>query len=196
MQVAGDFRLGETDSADSGVYARLTGSWGQLAATWGCLGPAILGLAGIFLIGDDLDGGRKLIWVVLVVVFAWLPLGIGLLARRLLRSARLARGATETAFCRFEADDEGLRASLDGVSHSLAWSRVTEIMRYQDLWIFAGGVSLCLPRRWFADRAAEAAFLDHALSRLSPEAVARSWDAVFVRKGHGVAWTGYGHGAA
>jgi hypothetical protein len=196
MQVAGDFRLGETDSAGSGIYVHLTGPLGRLAATWGCVGPALLGLVGFFLLGSELDDRRLLIWGALVIVFAWLPLGICLLLGRLLRSARLARGATETTFCRFDADDEGLRASLDGVTHAIAWPRITEIMRYRDLWIFAGATSLCLPRRWFADAAAEAAFLKHALSHLSPEALARSRDATFVCSGKAAPWASYGHGAA
>lgn len=194
MQVAGDFRLGETDSAGSGIYARLTGPLGRLAVTWGCVGPALLGLVGFFLLGEALDNRRLLIWGALVIVFAWLPLAISLTAGRLLRSARLARGATEAAFCRFDADDEGLRASLDGVTHTIAWPRITEIMRYRDLWIFAGATSLCLPRRWFADAAAEAAFLKYALSRLTPEAVERSGDATVVGSGKAGPWKGYGQG--
>lgn len=195
MQVAGDFRLGETDSAGSGIYARLTGFWGSLGLNWGCIGPALLGIVGILLLRDDLDDQSRLLWLAVVLVFGWLPIVIGLLIRRLLRNARLARGATETAFCRFDADDDGLRASLDGVNHGIAWRKVTEIMRYRDLWIFAGSVSLCVPRRWFADAAAEAAFLNHALARLSPEAVARSWDATFVCSGKAAPWKGYGCGA-
>ena len=194
MQISGDIRLGEADSASSAIFARMAGPAGRVLQIAGCMGPALLAVVGIYLL-DQAEGtsnSMSAIWIALCVAVIYLPFLIQFLARRAMRSARLARGATETTFCTLDLDDEGMQMDWDGARHWCAWSKVSEVILYRDMWVVITGIGYCLPRRLFGDQTEEAAFLDHVLTHLSPEAVTRSWDASFVRSGKAVAWTGYG----
>jgi len=57
----------------------------------------------------------------------------------------------------------------------LAWWSISEIIPGRGCWLFVGmGMAYFLPRRFFADPIAEAAFLRACLEKMQPEARARS----------------------
>ena len=67
-----------------------------------------------------------------------------------------------------------------GAVHAIApWAAVTEIFKAKGYWIFMVGMNAWVaPKRFFADEAAEMAFIRAALAHLSEAARNRSKDAV------------------
>ncbi|MBI1404700.1 MAG: hypothetical protein GC145_01075 [Caulobacter sp.] len=194
MQVTGDLRLGEADSASTAIYIRMAGFAGRVMLAASCTGPGIVGLGGLLLLSRMGKAGESLIlpWVGFTLIIAYLPLFVQFLARRATRSAQLARGAQQTTLCRFNLDDAGMRMDWDGAEHWCAWGKVSEVFLCRNMWVVVSGLGYCVPRRLFPDQEAEAAFLEFVLSRLTPEALERSWDATLVRNGDAKPWTGYG----
>ena len=114
-----------------------------------------------------------------LVIGGWLYLN---LCRRLsvaqFRKQLHARGLPLDMPSRFELTPEQLVHTGHGMTTSADWSGVTELFRVKGYWIFmAVSLPFVVPERFFADRRSEREFIAEALSRMSPEARARSADA-------------------
>jgi hypothetical protein len=84
-------------------------------------------------------------------------------------------GSPELFPTRFRFDDEGLAADGGRVSHRIAWPAVLFVVPSREHWLVqADTLTLAVPRRAFADAAAEQAFLDLAEARMSEDARRRS----------------------
>jgi hypothetical protein len=80
--------------------------------------------------------------------------------------------------------DHSLVADGETWRIEVQWRSIVEILRAGPVWVFAGqSTTIYVPRRFFADLAAERAFLAAALGRLSDEAVQRSVTARRVAEG-------------
>lgn len=98
--------------------------------------------------------------------------------RTLLPNACRRLGAAEESDARITADDTGLRIQ-GGIDMSVPWTGVLMIAPSKTAWLFMiGGMACFAPRRFFADKAAERAFVAYCLQRIPPEARARSREAV------------------
>jgi hypothetical protein len=76
---------------------------------------------------------------------------------------------------RFRFTDEAIETVNERVSHRISWDAVLFVAPGPDHWLVqADTLTLAIPRRAFADPAAEQAFLDFAQARLSNAARSRS----------------------
>jgi hypothetical protein len=109
---------------------------------------------------------------------AGLFLGLRLYSRRHLTGflAGLRKlGSPATLPTRFLFDAEGIRTENDRFAHRIAWPAVLFIIPGPDHWLVqVDTMTIAIPRRGFADAAAEQAFLDLARLRMSNEARERS----------------------
>ena len=76
---------------------------------------------------------------------------------------------------RFRFTPEAIETENERVSHRIAWHAVLLVMPSRDHWLLqADTLTLAIPRRAFADPAAEQAFLDLVQALISDEARSRS----------------------
>jgi hypothetical protein len=105
-------------------------------------------------------------------------LGLRLYSRRHLRGilASLSKMGSPPLFpTRFRFEDEAIHVDSERVSHRVAWSAVLFVAPSREHWLVqADTLTLAVPRRAFADAAAEQALLDLAEASLSEEARSRS----------------------
>ena len=75
----------------------------------------------------------------------------------------------------FRFGPDGIETVNERVSHRIAWPAVLFVVPSRDHWLLqADTLTLAIPRRAFADPAAEQAFLDLVQARISDEARSRS----------------------
>ena len=119
------------------------------------------------------------------VPILWLAGGIlGLMAALKVLSSQHLRGflgglrkmgSPETFPTRFRFDETGISVDSERLSHRAPWGCVLFIIPSPNHWLIqADTTTLAIPRRAFADSVAEAAFLELAAERLSPDAKRRS----------------------
>lgn len=105
-------------------------------------------------------------------------IGIVLLLRfapKMAQDAWRIRGVPPRMDMTYRIEDQTLVIVGPTTEVRLVWWSVSEIIPGRDCWLFVGmGVSYFLPRRFFADLAAEKAFLSACLEKMSPEARTRS----------------------
>jgi hypothetical protein len=102
------------------------------------------------------------------------------MAKKQFRHRLQGRGLPVTFPLRVEVGDR-LRYVLGGCEQIADWTCVSELFRAGEYWVFlAQSNAIFVPRRAFADAAAETEFLKAALARMSPGASALSPQAVAV----------------
>lgn len=80
-------------------------------------------------------------------------------------------GSPELFPTRFRFDDEAIHIDSERLSHRVAWSAVLFVVPSREHWLVqVDTMTLAVPRRAFADPAAEQAFLDLAETRISEAA--------------------------
>ncbi|WGM37358.1 hypothetical protein AMEJIAPC_00256 [Caulobacter sp. NIBR1757] len=178
------------------VFGRTTGLLGKVLQYVPVLAFAAMAAVGTHLIqgGAANPTPKNMIWsgAVLATVLVYF-MNQRLIRWLYLRKAREV-GEAPANECDYQLTDKGLRITWPGYLYEIAWDRISQIALYQNAWLFIASQSYFLPRRLFADNDAERTFLAFALQRLSEEARDRSREAVEVREGMVVAWTGYGKG--
>ncbi|TPG56073.1 YcxB family protein [Sphingomonas glacialis] len=119
----------------------------------------------------------------ITVEFAFLGLAlgafiIGRLAGPSLRNALARRGQAYEQPLTFELTPESLVYNLADVTMAARWSCVTDLYQTRRYWVFlVQSSAMVLPRRFFADRAAEQDFIAAVTARMTAAALARSPDA-------------------
>ena len=90
--------------------------------------------------------------------------------------AALCRMGSPPLFAtRFRFGPEGIETVNERVSHRIAWPAVLFVVPSRDHWLVqADTLTIAIPRRAFADPAAEQAFLELAEASISEEARSRS----------------------
>ena len=118
--------------------------------------------------------------VLAIVVGGWLALIVYLRfcnrwAVSRFRKKMVERGLKTRFAYSLEVSDEALTLQVSDVRSIAPWTAVTEIFRSKPYWIFLVRTNPWFaPSRFFADQAAEKAFLREALAHMTPEARARS----------------------
>ncbi len=181
MQITGDCRVGEAAKVAPRVQ-RLIG-----VPRW----PLLLWLAMIlvFVALGGMAGAQAGWWLHVpslisllggIFLGSWLSWALGLpLYRRLhirvFRKHFLDRGGVDPLPLTVELTPDHLTHTLGAVRRTIPWSAVTHLLGPPGFWVFvAQGEAIYLPRRLFADPAAERAFVAEALSFMGEAAKARS----------------------
>ena len=168
--------MAEAQKACGPLGKRLFG-WGRYIWLAHLLLIIVAGLVGQAVIDMLIDGGFGVFGFIAIVLG-----GIPLMARAIRTNQRKAwtkRGVPVVSSITYRQTDEGL--VLDGplTETKLRWKGLTEIAPGRDAWLFSGqGAAYFLPKRLFIDGAAERDFLAACLARMTPEAQARSVEAV------------------
>jgi hypothetical protein len=146
-----------------------------LALAGGIIGATLIGMI-LPLISLRLRGLLSLLWV--AGGFLGLLAALRILARLQLRGFLdgLRRLGTPAVFhTRFRFDDKGIAIASQRSSFEAHWSSVLFVIPAPEHWLLQIDLTtLALPRRIFADAAAERSFLDLAAEHLTPDAKARS----------------------
>ncbi|MEJ1937490.1 hypothetical protein WDZ92_45425, partial [Nostoc sp. NIES-2111] len=192
MKVEGDIRIGEGAAYATKATAPITKApWPLLISmavsaisTFAALGFSEV-LADIGIIPSMLE---PLVMIVAgggAIIFS-LRVCQAVQVRNFRRSLH-ARGVSDPLWTAFEVTDQGLICRSDAMEYRADWRAVTDLLKVGPYWVaLAQAQPLMLPRRFFADSAAETAFVSAVFERLAPEAQARSRDAHhFVGAGRG-----------
>ena len=175
MEVVGDIGIFESQKACAPLRKHLLGR--LVFAQWGFLGGLIVGEFIFSALVDLVAPGFGVIGLVawaLGAFYFWVRY-----ARGLAPKAWLARGVAAVSQVTYRIDDAGMAIDNDVAQTRLAWSGISQIAPGVGSWLFIGpGQAWFLPRRLFAEPATERAFLAACLERMSPEAKARSNEAV------------------
>ncbi|MGA0601448.1 hypothetical protein ACO2Q3_12160 [Caulobacter sp. KR2-114] len=182
MQLETQIRVGEAARAGTMVARRWGG--GGAAAILVSLCVAVVGMsaanmavraagAGLGLSHDHLN---------LAALIGSLVVGLGValpISTRILRAVakwRMARGGVVGPFpARYELTDDAFIYTLGEITRTVPWRVTSELLLARGWWVLmAQAEPLYLPRRAFADPAAEQAFVGEILRRLPPAARARS----------------------
>jgi hypothetical protein len=175
MEISGVILAGEGARACGPLRRRLMG-WKSNVAWVSTPLAVILCFAGVE-ICRRIAPGLEALGVILGALLAWIV--ATRLARRLMAGAWRARGLTDTQDATYRVEDDALVFDTPGVQTRLAWTRISEIAPGAKAWLFIGvGQAYFLPTRFFTDPGGEAAFLAACVERLTPEARARSGEAV------------------
>ena len=180
-EASGEYRFGEVTAA-AGVFQRrlyrgrsrfgfasflgvgLFGLWGVAALGQG--GPAPIANGGVTLLGMLLVaavvGGAYLFW-----------------RRRTIEALWRERGVVGPWPMSYVADATGLTIRQPGQETRIAWDAVTEVAPAPTHWIFfANLLGHPMPRKFFADTAAERVFIAEVVRHLGLEARAWSPEAI------------------
>ena len=96
-------------------------------------------------------------------------------ARTLLPKAWMARGVPANSTATYRVEAEGLVIAGGNSETRLFWPGISQIAPGNESWLLIGpGLAYFLPKRFFADQAAERAFLAACFEKLTPEAQTRS----------------------
>lgn len=128
------------------------------------------------LVSLRLEGLASLLWI--AGAFLGLMAALRILSGEHLRGfiKGLRRlGSPDVFPTRYRFDDEGIAVENDRMCYAVPWSSVLFIMDSPAHWLVqVDSTTLAIPRRAFADPAAERAFLELAAAHLRPEARKRS----------------------
>jgi hypothetical protein len=95
------------------------------------------------------------------------------------RKTLMGQGVPLEVGVRWDLDGEGVRYQIGDITTEAPWRAVSEIFHERGWWIvMAQGTPMFAAERYFADTAAQRAFVGEVLSHLSDEARARSAPAV------------------
>ena len=184
MRVEGTLRIGEAAPVAARAIRPLTGHPRQLVLS--VLAPLAGGFAGfvvavvIGLVTEDASFWLNWLPLVGLLIGAWASVGLcRRWAVRRFAKAMKARGSSEVLNVEVEISDAGLLQNMGGLEHRAPWSVVSDLVLVPGYWVFlAKGTPLYLPRRYFADEAAEKAFIGSALLHMDEPGRQRSPDAM------------------
>ena len=176
--ITGTIQIGEAQATVSATGKRQRGSllW-HWVLMFSLLGG--VGLIGVLLaIPAKVDGGTGLtIGMIggLLIYMRWSKI----LTVWRCRKTLMARGVPADLAVRWDVTDQSVRYQVGDVTTEAAWRAVTEIFHDKGWWIvMAQGTPMFAADRFFADDAAQRAFVAEVLSHLSDEARTRSAAAV------------------
>lgn len=184
MQVGGEMQIGEAARFAARASGRLSGHpkpmiIANLVAALATIVPIVA-----FGVWRSIAEAPAWLWAPAVLVAMAFGLWAGPAACRgytvgVFRRNLADRGLPVQFQSRFEITDEALICTTGRMRMSADWAAVSDIVQTEPYWILlAEGHPQFLPRRFFASRAEEKAFLGAILARMAPEARARSGDAV------------------
>lgn len=180
MKISGTIQIGEASHLAGRATKPLTGA--PMPVIIANLAAGAVGLAGAVTLG--LLRMPALLWIVwgpvLIVLASWVARK-AVLAYSVPRFRRAleSRGVENPLPTEIELQDWGLVQRSDGCELRVEWRRISECLRVGPYWVLiAVSQPVFVPRRWFADVAAERAFVDTCLARMDAAARARSRDAV------------------
>lgn len=120
------------------------------------------------------DWGSILLAIISVGAFFWMIFA----SQKLLPAAWARRGVSPNPFASYSVEDDALVISSPHSQTRLNWVGISEIIPGNAAWLFIGqGMAYFLPRRFFSEPGAEAAFLSACLDRMTAEARALSVEA-------------------
>ena len=177
--ISGEFRLAETGDVTRVLLRRLLG-WRRFAP----LAALAIFFAGLLMTSaviaavaapdvraSAVIGADGALCTVALYLWAWLWRGVILRAWR-------RRGVPDPMRIRVETTAEAMLFAVGEVTTRFPWMEVSEITPSRTRWVVVAHYSAWgIPRRFFQDVPAERAFVADVLSRLSPEARARSDEA-------------------
>jgi hypothetical protein len=176
MQADGEMRMGEAASAASWALSRANG--------FGILGYLVYFVVYFAVLMGVINLAERLLppmWSGLLILPLILVTAVGgiygMTRMRLWRMSRtqVARGGVALTPVSYRLDEDALEVRQPHALTRVEWPGVSELMSLKQHWVFVvSGMGYCLPRRFFADVAAERAFIRAALGRLSGEARSRS----------------------
>ena len=183
QQAAGDFVLGEGGIAARTLAQRLwTGPsrFGLaiflalvLVGLW-----AIGWLAARFLPGEPMAQSGVALGLMALYVLP-LTIAYGGWRERAMKRIWLARGERDPLPMQWIVDETGFTVIQPAQETKIAWDGVSEIIPHRKHWLIVANMAAhCVPRRAFADAAAERAFIAAAVAQLSQAARARSPEAM------------------
>ena len=185
-EASGDFRFGAAQPAARTLSRRMFADTGP--ARYGLavfLGAAVLGLWGVAALGVRLAQGNDALAngaITMLMVVVWvvaLVIGYGQWRMWTVSRIWLSRGMTNPFAMSYVADEGGLTVRQPGQQTHVAWSAVTEVAPARKHWLLMANMdAYAVPKAFFADAAAERAFIAEAVRRLSPAALARSPEAI------------------
>jgi hypothetical protein len=185
-EASGDFRFGAAQPAARTLSRRMFADTGM--ARYGLaifLGVAVLGLWGVAALGVRLAQGSDALangGVTMLMVVVWvlaLAIGYGQWRQQAVSRIWLSRGMTNPFPMSYVADESGLTVRQPGQQTHVAWSAVTEVAPARKHWLLMANMdAYAVPKAFFADAAAEHAFIAEAVRRLTPAALARSPEAI------------------
>jgi hypothetical protein len=172
LEVVGEIAMAEAQKGCGPLGKRLFG-WRRYI--W-LVHLAVLLVAGLALqtvIDILVEGGFGVFGFLAVVLggIPWMTRGI----RANQRKAWAKRGVPVASSVVYRETEESLIVEGALSEIRLRWAGLTEIAPGNGAWLFIGqGAAYFLPKRLFADAAAERTFLEACLARMTPEARARS----------------------
>ena len=184
MQITGEMQIGEAARYAGRASSRLSGHprpliVANLAAALATLVPIIL-----FSIWQSAVDAPAWLWAPAILLAMAFGLWAGPAACRgyavgVFRKNLAHRGLPDRFPCRFDIADDVFVHTTGRMTMRAEWPSVSDVVQTGPYWILlAEGYPFFLPRRFFESPAAEKAFLGALLARLTPEARARSADAV------------------
>ena len=182
VEASADIALGEAFGPAAVAHARINpGAYGGTIVPGLIFGAGIVGgtTAGDVL-GSWFPNLRDLMVTItgLAGIIAGLFLALRYYAKRqrggFLKGLR-AMGSPDIFPTRFVFDDAGMRTENERMSHDIHWPAVLFVCPGPDHWLVqVDTMTFAIPRRVFADAAAEQAFLDLARKNISDAARVRS----------------------
>ncbi len=185
-EASGDFRFGAAQPAARTLSRRMFADTGPvrygLAAF---LGAAVVGLWGLAALGVRLAHGRDALGggaVATLMMVVWglaVTIGYGQWRQQAVSRIWLSRGMTNPFAMSYVVDERGLTVRQPGQETHVAWPAVTEVAPARKHWLLMANMdAYAVPKAFFADAAAEHAFIAEAVRHLSPAALARSPEAI------------------
>jgi hypothetical protein len=185
-EASGDFRFGAAQAAARPLARRMFADTGL--ARYGLavfLLVGLVGLWGLAAFGVRLTHGRDVLAggaITALMTVVWgLAVTIGYGQWRMWTVSRiwLSRGMTNPFPMSYVVDERGLTVRQPGQETHVAWPAVTEVAPARKHWLLMANMdAYAVPKVFFADAAAEHAFIAEAVRRLSPAALARSPEAI------------------
>jgi hypothetical protein len=178
MQVGGAFRLGENNGA-SGILRRRLLGWRRYGLLVWLVVTVAVAIGSTFL-ADALFGRRGFLSAASgLAIYAVVAGGGYVVWLRWCRASLIrgweSRGVANPTLVKFEVAESAFEMQSGPTKTSVLWSGVSEIIPSRLHWLYvANGLAYCVPRRFFADQAAERAFVRTSLEYMSVDARNRS----------------------
>ena len=176
MEVAGEIAMAEAQKACGPLAKRLFGLSRYIWLVYLAM-MIVAGLALQTIVDILVEGGFGVFGFIAVMLG-----GIPLMTRAIRANQRKAwakRGVPIASPVTYRQTEDSLVLEGPLSEIRLRWAGLTEIAPGNEAWLFIGqGVAYFLPKRLFVDIDGEQGFLEACLARMTPEARARSAEAV------------------
>jgi hypothetical protein len=192
-ETSGEYRFGEVTAA-AGVFQRRLWRGRSRFGFASFLGVGLFGMWGAAALGalqtdGDAVGRGGTTMVAMFVVAAPVAIAYFVWRRRTIEALWRDRGVVSPWTMGYVADVRGFTIRQPGQETHIAWDAITEVAPAPTHWIFfANLLGHPMPRKFFADLAAERAFITEVVSRLSADARSRSPEAIAFAAGDDSIW--------